>query len=421
MAQGRLSVIQGASLLVSALLGSSVLIIPALAADQSGAYSLLAWLIMIIAMLPVVFTFAALGKRYPHESGTAYYVKQAFGEDAAKAIGWVYLSIAPIGPPVVFIAGASYFGQVFGGLDLPLIYLELAMLALVFLMNLARIETSAKVQSLLSLALISTILFICFKVMSTQPFPREQFTHAGFSLHSLGQSMALMFWCFVGIEAICHVAKQFSNPERDFAKSVLLGVGSAAFVYVLVSYAVVVMHAYGSEQQNLLSITHIAALSSGKWAASLVAAVGFFGCFCAVNLYVISFANMLYSTAEEKGNQHPLRICSANGSPIVATCIVTASIALVLIARDYWNFSFAYLLEYANGLFVVIYLAAALAGVKLLKGAMRYAAGFSALFCGLILLVIGSSGLLCLAVFAAAFFAFKLRKLAWLNNRALPK
>ncbi|MGY5452598.1 L-methionine/branched-chain amino acid transporter [Agarivorans sp. MS3-6] len=419
MAQGRLSVIQGASLLVSALLGSSVLIIPALAASASGVYSLLAWLLMIIAMLPVVFTFGALGKRYPHESGTAHYVQQAFGEDAAKAIGWVYLSIAPIGPPVVFIAGASYFAQIFGGLGLPLLYIELAMLALVFVMNLARIETSASVQAILSLALISTILWVCFKVISTTPFPVEQLQSTHFSLSAIGQSMAIMFWCFVGIEAICHVAKQFKDPERDFAKSVLLGVGCAALVYVLVSYAVVVMNAYGDEQQNLLSITHIAALSSGTWAASLVAAVGFAGCFCAVNLYLISFANMLYSTAEAKGPNHILRKQSNNGSPIVATCIVISAIAMVLLARDYWDFSFAYLLEYANGLFVVIYLAAALAGVKLLKGRARIAALFSALFCSLILVFIGSSALVCIGVFLLALLVFKWRRLALISHKTV--
>ncbi|MFT5880889.1 MAG: amino acid efflux transporter [Moritella sp.] len=427
MSTGNITVTQGACLLLSTLLGSGVLIIPALAASTSGIYSLAAWVLIILAMLPIVVTFAALGKRFPHEGGTAYYVKQAFGDNAAKAIGILYIAIAPIGPPVVFIAGASYFAQFLGNSSLDAIYFELGMLLLIFIANCLKIETSAKLQTYISFGLIITILAICFlaileptSVSSTtmnavantaannvnSTVNSTAANMANFSLVDIGKSVAIMFWCFVGIEAICHIAKDFNDPARDFPKVVVIGVAVAALIYVVVSYSVIKLGAYGSELQNLQSITTVASISAGVWGAKIVALVGFLGCFCGVNVYVISFAKMLYSMGDKTSN---LKRKLGNGTPIVAVSIITVAIAAMLFARASLSFSFEVLLDYANGMFVFIYLAAAAAGIKLLTGKIRYAAIFSLLFCLAILWFIGVSTLFGLSIVLGSFCLFRFR------------
>ena len=99
---------QGTGLLVSTLLGSGVFIVPAMTASLAGSWSLLAWVLMGILILPIVFTFASLGKRYPDAGGTAFFVEQAFGERAADAISWLFLSVIMIGPPVVIVTATGY-------------------------------------------------------------------------------------------------------------------------------------------------------------------------------------------------------------------------------------------------------------------------------------------------------------------------
>ncbi len=415
MSKGNITVTQGACLLLSTLLGSGVLIIPALAASTSGIYSLIAWIVIILAMLPIVVTFAALGKRFPHEGGTAYYVKHAFGDNAAKAIGILYIAIAPIGPPVVFIAGASYFAQFLGNSSVDVIYFELGMLLLIFIANCLKIETSAKLQTYISFGLIGTILAICFLAIPESTAANNTAINtaaasaANFPLVDIGKSVAIMFWCFVGIEAICHVAKDFKDPARDFPKAVVIGVAVAALIYVVVSYSVIKLGAYGSEQQNLLSITTVASISVGVWGEKIVALVGFLGCFCGVNVYVISFAKMLYSMGDKTSH---LKKKWDNGTPIVAVSIITAAIAVMLFARYSLSFSFEVLLDYANGMFVFIYLAAAAAGIKLLTGKIRYAAIFSLLFCLAILWFIGASMLFGLSILLGAFCFFRFRDTA---------
>ena len=60
-----LGLLQGVALLSTSLLGTGIFVVPALAATAAGAASLWAWMILIALVLPVAFTFAQLGKRFP--------------------------------------------------------------------------------------------------------------------------------------------------------------------------------------------------------------------------------------------------------------------------------------------------------------------------------------------------------------------
>jgi amino acid efflux transporter len=58
------------------------------------------------------------------------------------------------------------------------------------------------------------------------------------------------------------------------------------------------------------------------------------------------------------------------------------------------------LIRYANGNFVVVYLLSMAAGWVLLKGIWRWLAGFSALLCGLVLIMLGSDAWYALGLLA---------------------
>ncbi|MCE2593885.1 L-methionine/branched-chain amino acid transporter [Motilimonas cestriensis] len=405
--QGSISVTQGAGMLLATLLGSGVLLVPALVASESGVYSLLAWLLMALAILPIVFTFAVLGKRYPDQGGTAHFVKLAFGRRASASLAWLYVSIAPIGPPVVLITGAAYLTQLLGlSLSVALL-VELLMLAVILLLNVLKLTTSVRFQTLLSFIVTAIIITICSVALwqSDQPLPAGELVP-----WQVGQSMATIFWCFVGIEAICHVSNDFKRPEIDFPRAVLLGVVMAGAIYFVLSIAVLKYGAYGSEAKNLLSVLFVAQSALGYWGHRLMALVGFIACFCAVNLYVLSFARMLASMAEQGHVPKRLGQTNANLSPVLAVLVVVFVIAFVLIIRAWLDWSFASLLAYANAVFVLIYLAAGLAAIKLLSGIGRYWAWFTTLFCGGVALLMGVDVLYGLAVFFLTFVGYHLQQ-----------
>ncbi|MCP5077516.1 MAG: amino acid permease, partial [Psychromonas sp.] len=172
-----ISVTHGVGMLVSALLGSGVFIIPAIAASVAGEWSLLAWLIMGLLILPIVFTFAALGKKHPHAGGTAYFVQLAFGDKAARIVSWLFIWVVALGAPVIIITGANFLvnalvavGVVVASTQKILFFCAMLMLCLLLLFNLFGLKTAAIIQTLFSICIVSCLLFVSINSQITQPF-----------------------------------------------------------------------------------------------------------------------------------------------------------------------------------------------------------------------------------------------------------
>lgn len=374
---------QGTGLLVSTLLGSGVFIVPAMTASLAGSWSLLAWVLMGILILPIVFTFASLGKCYPDAGGTAFYVEQAFGERAADAISWLFLSVIMIGPPVVFITATNYLCQAFGISNDQQGVWQLGLLGSMLLLNLLNMKTAAWVQSLISLGICTTLLLAigiyCFK----HPI---QLPTTAFSLPNIAQATGQIFWCFVGIEAIAHLTGEFRNPERDFPRVVTLGIVIALILYICLSTVLLSSGFYGSEAQNLSSVIQLMSSLTGSTGHFIVSLFGLLTCYIGVNTYITSFSRLFYSMAE-RGQIHPrMGKLNRSGAPATGLLFTCGLIAFTLILRQYFHLPLDALIGYANGVFVLIYLAAAISGLRLLTGKKRFIAILATVVCCLVAL-----------------------------------
>lgn len=69
---------------LSSLVGVGVLVVPGIALSKAGPASLLAWLILSVAALPIAVTFARFSARYPNAGGVSFLVRQAFGRRSGR-------------------------------------------------------------------------------------------------------------------------------------------------------------------------------------------------------------------------------------------------------------------------------------------------------------------------------------------------
>lgn len=60
---------EGIALYIAAILGSGVLFISSVTASIAGPASILSWVIVILANLPLAYTFACLAREYPDAGG----------------------------------------------------------------------------------------------------------------------------------------------------------------------------------------------------------------------------------------------------------------------------------------------------------------------------------------------------------------
>ncbi|WP_339907493.1 L-methionine/branched-chain amino acid transporter [Pseudomonas guineae] len=382
-----IGLLQGIGLLSTSLLGTGIFVIPALAATVAGEASLWAWMILIALVLPVAFTFAQLGRRFPHAGGAPHLIGRAFGPRMERLSALLFLAVLPVGLPAALNIASGFWQALFDLSQNQALIIQLATLAAILLLGQRPAKASGLLQGAIAVGVISTIALIWWVgdlPTSSQPL----LPPISGSWHLLPAALGVMFWCFVGIEAFTHMGEEFKNPERDFPLALLFGVLLAGLVYWACSVAVLSFHAYGDVQTDAASLPRLLDLLLGEKARWLAATVGYLACFASMNVYMQGFARLIWSLADEGKLPNSLAQRNHHGVPARALLLVVLACALCAVLASVLNLTVDDLIRYANGNFVLVYLLSMAAGWVLLRGIWRWLAAFSALLCALVLLML---------------------------------
>ena len=410
MKSQKLSVVQGVGMLVSALLGSGVFIIPAISAQVAGSWSLLAWAVMGVLIIPIVFTFAQLGKFHPNAGGTAYFVQLAFGDRSARLVSWLFIWVVALGAPVIVMTAANFLQNalvewpLFASLNDLRFEIAGVILLLLLVINFFGLKTAAIIQSLLSVVIVGTLLFAS---VDTQLHHAFQLPSTSFNLSHIALSATFILWCFLGIEAVTHIANDFHQPDRDFPLTIFIGIAITLVVYGVISISLLQMGFYGNEESNLNSVVHLVESSLGDKGYLLVNLAGFCTCFISVSLYFVGFSRLLQSMAKQQQIHQQFQQINQYNVAYRGLILAVMLCFAVLLMSHRIDLSIDSLIAYANGLFILIYLAAGLAGIKLLTGKGRWIAVVATITCSLLFLSLGKEMLfgLLLVVLLAGYYA----------------
>lgn len=391
-----LGLIQGVGLLSTSLLGTGVFAVPALVAQLAQQDSLWAWPILILLVFPIAIGFAALGQHFPNAGGAAHFVNLAFGPRMARVTGWLFLSVIPLGLPAALQIAAGFWQAAFGWSDLGLLCVQLLTLGGIWLLGLRSAGSSANIQIVIAMLVVGLVAAIWWQGDITPahiPWPSV----SELSWSNTFGALAVMFWCFVGLEAFAHMATEFRAPERDFPRALLIGMLVAGAVYWGCTVAVLHFKAYGEGIAATASLPGIVVQLFGEHALWIACFVGYLACFASVNIYTQGFARLVWSQAS-KGSA--LAKLSPGQAPVNALSVVVAC-CLVCCLLIYWlRLPLDMLIVYANGIFVLIYLLCMLAGWRLLKGRAKVMAAIGSLLCCALLLMIGWKSLYALIMLA---------------------
>ena len=382
-----LGLAQGIGLLSTSLLGTGVFAVPALAALVAGNNSLWAWPVLIVLVFPVAIVFAILGRHFPSAGGVAHFVGMAFGPRMEHVTGWLFLSVIPVGLPAALHIATGFGQALFGWHDEQLLLAELGTLAIVWWVGSRGASSSANLQTLVAVLIVALIVAIWFAgdiTVADIPFPAiNDIDHA-----QLFAALSVMFWCFVGLEAFAHLASEFKQPERDFPRALMIGLLLAGTVYWACTVLVLHFNAFGEEKAAAASLPGIVVQLFGVKALWVACVIGYLACFASLNIYIQSFARLVWSQALYKPDS-PLSRLSTRQLPVnalntVLGCCVVSSLAIYLL-----DINLDALIVYANGIFIMIYLLCMLAGCRLLKGRFKALAAIGCVLCLMLLAMVG--------------------------------
>lgn len=382
-----LGLAQGIGLLSTSLLGTGVFAVPALAALVAGNNSLWAWPVLIVLVFPVAIVFAILGRHFPSAGGVAHFVGMAFGPRMERVTGWLFLSVIPVGLPAALHIATGFGQALFGWHDEQLLLAELGTLAIVWWVGSRGASSSANLQTLVAALIVALIVAIWLAgdiTVADIPFPAiNDVDHA-----QLFSALSVMFWCFVGLEAFAHLASEFKQPERDFPRALMIGLLLAGTVYWACTVLVLHFNAFGEEKAAAASLPGIVVQLFGVKALWVACVIGYLACFASLNIYIQSFARLVWSQALYKPDSRLARLSKrqlpANALNTVLGCCVVSSLGIYLL-----DINLDALIVYANGIFIMIYLLCMLAGCRLLKGRFKALAAVGCVLCLLLLAMVG--------------------------------
>lgn len=353
------------ALYIGAVIGSGVLLIPGLTAEKAGPASILAWLVMSILVLPMAITMGLLSARYPSSGGVSTFVRTAYGDRFGNMVGWFFLLSVPIGAPILSVTGANYIAILLNWSESQVYAAAALLLLAVLIMNVIGLHVAARVQTIV-VSLIITILILAV----VASIPHASVTHftpfVPNGWLSVVQAAGLMFWCFIGWEAVTHLSEEFVDPAKNAIRGVLWSAGIVALLYFAVAFMTVATHSYGVGI-SAASLSVMVQLSLGPIGGWIVAVTALFICIATANAYIGAASRIAYSLAKENiaprwfGTLHAKYRTPTGGLLFLSLCFIVVLGVLYFDLID-----LAKLIELPNATFFATYIGGCLAGVRLL-------------------------------------------------------
>jgi len=356
---------QGAGLMATTLLGTGVFILPQMTIAIAGEGAIFAWFMLTLAIIPVTLIFAKLSAKLPHSAGPAHFVEQAFGPIAGRTIGLIFLFVVPLGAPAAILMTFQFVGSLIELNGLVLLLTELSVLLLLFVLNFRGIQISAKLQFILTLAIVSVVV-ILFGASQLQTSAALNTNLPSTDFNLIMAAAGLAFWSFLGVEAMSHLADDFENPKKDLIPAMMIGTVLVGLIYLACTH-IIIQVPTNSELAMVGIFNHLLGSFFGHSGAQVIGILGIAGGLATVNVYTASVARLVWSFSNDgvlpryfsKKNEYQVPTRALSGVLII--------MAIVLIAVFVTGQDIEHLISLVNGVFVVIYLASMFAAFKLLS------------------------------------------------------
>jgi amino acid efflux transporter len=364
-ARGTLTVAQGTALSVGAVLGTGVITLPALAADVAGPASLVAWAALVLLSVPLAATFAALGARMPDTGGVSTYVRRAFGDRAAGAVGWCFYFAVPVGAPPASMMAGGYVADVVGGGRTTTLTVSALLILGTAAMNAVGLRLSGRVQ--LGLAITLALLML---VTMSLAFPHGDADHlAPFAPHGWGAvatAAAVLVWGFAGWEAVAPLSADYRNPRRDVPRAAAIAVTVVGVLYFgLAAASILVLGPAAGQSEAPLS--DLMAVSLGDGARVLTAVAAVMLTLGAMNAYFAGGSRL--GAALARDGALPVALAKGSGTgevPRRSLAVLTLGAGLSLAVAAALDLGLTPLMLLATGCFTLVYVLGTGAALRLL-------------------------------------------------------
>jgi basic amino acid/polyamine antiporter, APA family len=353
---------------VNSTIGAGIFVLPAAVSGRIGAAAPLAFLLCFLTMSLVVLCFALAGSRVSRSGGTYGYVGEAFGRFPGFLAGvlyWLSDALANAGVAAALAASAGVLVPAFrsGPARAALILAVFGTLALV---NVRGVKAGITlVQAMTAAKLLPLALLVVAGLLAVSP---ANLAWPGLpSGETLGGTVLLLIFAFVGVEVALSPSGEVKNPARTVPRAVLLALVLTTLLYAalqLVAQGVLGAALAGFPDAPLAAVAARLFGRAGEALLIVGASVSMFGYLTGS---ILGTPRILFAFGRDGilpaafGSVHP-----RYRTPWVAIAVHTAFVAAVAIAGRFERLALM-----SNVAVLSLYFLCALAALRLVSADVR--------------------------------------------------
>jgi amino acid transporter len=220
---------------LNGMIGAGIFALPAIAAEHSGLFSPWMYFICGVLILLVVLSFARAASYFRDTGGPVAYATAAFGPFVGFQTGW----LLTLGRATSFAANANLMVTYAGWFWPPLLdgawhmgSVTIVCLLLTGINVIGVRQGMLAVFALTLLKLLPLVLLVLLGITSLNP---DIFTAADIPpLDSMGGTILILLYAFVGFESAVVPAGEARSPRRDIPRALVSTVAAIAVFYFLI-------------------------------------------------------------------------------------------------------------------------------------------------------------------------------------------
>ncbi|TDA68704.1 MAG: amino acid permease [Clostridia bacterium] len=328
---------------IGAIIGTGIFVLTGVAASRyAGPAAVLSFVLAGAASALAALVYTELAAMVP-VAGSAYtYSYAAMGEIIAWIIGWDLILEYTVAAGAVAIGWSGYLTNLLqaAGLTLPaslsappalggiINFPAVAIVALIAGLLILGTKESAMVNNIIVLVKLGVILLF-IAVGATHLNPKLWTPFLPFGWPGVVAGAAIIFFAYIGFDAVSTAAEEVRNPARDLPLGILGSLGISSLLYILVALVVTGMVSY--RLLNVPSPLSFALLRAGvPWAAAAISVGAITGLGSVILVDIFGQSRIFFAMARDGLLPQGLsRLHPRYGTPyviIVMTALMVAAI-----------------------------------------------------------------------------------------------
>ncbi len=282
---------------IGIILGAGIYVLLGEAAGLAGNS---VWISFMIGAFIAAFTglsYAELSSMFPKDAGEYLYAEEAFNEHIGWLVAFMVIFEGVVAAAAVSLGFAGYFSRMVSQwVSLPLIVFAVGCLVVFSIVNYRGIKETQSFNIFFTFFEISGLLLIIFLGMSY--FGKVNYFEMPQGVPGVLSGASLIFFAFIGFEAVVKLSEETKNPRRIIPKALLTAIGVTTFLYILVAIASVSVLGWEKLAASTAPLADVAAAVMGNNAFLVLAIIAIFATANTVMIILVTTSRLLYGMAK---------------------------------------------------------------------------------------------------------------------------